>query len=121
MIFTILCHFPNTTAVNNYFVRVEGRWFRIDAMLRWPVPQAPLDSPPGHKTGPNPRLAGGIAPMSFYLPLYGLVLATPRPRKISRRAADGDAKSSASDYLSGQVKKGSSAAYFFCVLQGGRS
>ena len=30
---TILTHCLNATAINNYFVRTQGRWFGLDAML----------------------------------------------------------------------------------------
>ena len=76
MVFTILSHCRNTTAVRNYFVRSEGQLFGLDAMLKESFPLSPLESFPYGETGPNPRLAKGISPTSLYLLLYGSVLQT---------------------------------------------
>ena len=37
-IFAILTHCLNTTDNNNYFVRAQGQWFCLGAMLKWSFP-----------------------------------------------------------------------------------
>ena len=75
MIFTILTHCLNRTDGGNYFVRTDGRRFCLGALIEESSPLSPLDSRTGGGKGPNSRLANDIAPTTFYLPLYGLVIA----------------------------------------------
>ena len=54
MIFTILTHCINTTDINNYFVRTQGRRCCRGAMLKESAHLAPLDDLAEKPTGENP-------------------------------------------------------------------
>ena len=68
MLFTILTHRLNATAINNYSVRTKGRRFCEDTMLISPSPLSPLGyrwevgwagGGGGSEDGRNPRLTRG--------------------------------------------------------------
>ena len=103
IIFTILIHCFNTTEVRNYSPRAECRCFRLDAMSKGPVPLSPLDVFSWGKTRSVP-FARTVSPeMSFYLSRYGLVLTTPRVRKMSWGAVELRGELGALDYLPAHV------------------
>ena len=85
-------------------------------------PLAPLDISPEGETGPNPRLAKGIAPKSRYLTLYALVLTMLMFAKMTFGTVEGAGKLSASEYLEGLIADVNSDTVDFvtsCVRAGG--
>ena len=56
VIFTILTHCLDTSAVNNYFVRMTGKWSCGDTMAKGSAPLARLDDWERSTTGSNPRM-----------------------------------------------------------------
>ena len=71
MIFTILTHCLNTTDINNYFLRAQGRRFCLGATLKGPSALAPLDYYSGAPDGGcNPRLSADVIPKTCHRPLF---------------------------------------------------
>ena len=107
LIFTILSHCLNTTAVNNYSVRPTGKWPRGDTVLKGSGLLAPLGDFGKYPNGPNPRNVGENAPKTFYRSLFALVLATLRFKKMARGTVLGREDLSAIEFLEIElVKKG---------------
>ena len=89
LIFAILSHCLNTTAVNNYSIRTIGKWSCGDTVLKGSPPLAhpsDFERPPN---GPNARIVGGNPPRKFYRPLLALTLETLRFKKMSLGTAQG--------------------------------
>ena len=62
MIFAILTHCLNKTAIRNYSVSAKSQWFCQDTMLLGSSPLAQLEDFRKFKDGHNPRLEGGVVP-----------------------------------------------------------
>ena len=83
MIFTTFPHSLNTTDVDTYFFRAEGRRFCLDTMIKGIAPIAPLDPPAGGNVGPAPRLDNGRVQKAFYVSLFALSLKPHRPPEMT--------------------------------------
>ena len=73
-------------------------------MINGSVPLAPLDSTPEGATGLNPRVEDDLAPLAFYLSLYGSVVTKLRVAKMSLGDVRENEKLGAVDFLASLVK-----------------
>lgn len=77
------------------------------------VPLDLLDTSPVAKVGPNPRLASGIAPTSFYLSRFALVLTTHMFCKMTWCAVEGHGELRGLQYLTNLIAQRNFAAVDF--------
>ena len=73
------------------------------------------------KTGRGPRLADDLAPSTFYFYLYGYVLATLRPAKMSWLYVLGNGKLDSVDFLDSLIKNKGFDTVDFYRLSAGRT
>ena len=102
---TIPPHCLNTTDVNNYSVRANGKWSCGCTILKESDPLRPLGGFGKSHNRPIPRVVEENAPMTFYRSLLALVMATLRFGKMSWVEAQGRYNLYAVEFLESELAK----------------